>query len=371
MTTRILTTHVGSLPRTRTLLDANRRHAAGELDDDALGEVLAQEVAAVVARQAGTGIDVVNDGEYGHRSVDPVDYSAWWTYSFARLSGVSLHDVQDLPALGIRRPRSARVLLTLSEFTDRRDWKAFHEAYAGPSSGIGFAGAPERVPVVTGPLTYTGADDVAPDARLLVEGLAAAGFVAALSPGSLARLADALRTEYRAVTDTGLTVQVDAPTSPSAGARSTLSPPSSSIGLGLPRASRPSTGPWRASTPPGCACTCAGAPGTGSTPRTSASPTSSTSPWRSTPTGCPSRPQTCATSTSGACGRPPSCPRASTSCPGSCRTPPTSWSTLPRRRPHRAPRPPCPSRARRRLHRLRPGRTRSPPDRLGQARRPH
>ena len=33
MTTRIRTTHVGSLPRTDALLEANAAHAAGTLDD--------------------------------------------------------------------------------------------------------------------------------------------------------------------------------------------------------------------------------------------------------------------------------------------------------------------------------------------------
>ena len=232
MTTPIRTTHVGSLPRTPALLDANRRHAAGQIDGATFREVLAQEVTAVVTRQLRAGLDIVNDGEYGHFSVDPVDYSAWWTYSFTRLSGISLYDVADLGNAGVREPRSAQGLLTLSAFTDRRDWRAFQEAYADPASGIGLVGGSESVPVVTGPLTYTGADDVARDTRLLTQALATAGadtsrgFVAALSPGSLARLADAhyaddesvllaaadaLRHEYRAITEAGLSVQVDAP----------------------------------------------------------------------------------------------------------------------------------------------------------------
>lgn len=232
MTTPIRTTHVGSLPRTPALLDANRRHAAGQIDGATFREVLAQEVTAVVTRQLRAGLDIVNDGEYGHFSVDPVDYSAWWTYSFTRLSGISLYDVADLAGAGVREPRSAQGLLTLSAFTDRRDWRAFQEAYADPASGIGLVGGSESVPVITGPLTYTGTDDVARDTRLLTQALATAGadtsrgFVAALSPGSLARLADAhyaddesvllaaadaLRHEYRAITEAGLTVQVDAP----------------------------------------------------------------------------------------------------------------------------------------------------------------
>ena len=53
-TTKILTTHVGSLP----FLSLDRGFGAG--DDSHLGE----DVAAIVAHQRAIGVDVINEGEY-------------------------------------------------------------------------------------------------------------------------------------------------------------------------------------------------------------------------------------------------------------------------------------------------------------------
>ena len=61
---RILTTHVGSLPRSPELGDLLIRDEAGEAIDKARLAHLGQEaVRHVVARQAAAGIDIVNDGE--------------------------------------------------------------------------------------------------------------------------------------------------------------------------------------------------------------------------------------------------------------------------------------------------------------------
>jgi 5-methyltetrahydropteroyltriglutamate--homocysteine methyltransferase len=67
MPDRILTSHAGSLPRPEDLIALNQRRAAGDYPDETeyLGSLRAA-VADVVARQRGTGIDLVNDGEYGH-----------------------------------------------------------------------------------------------------------------------------------------------------------------------------------------------------------------------------------------------------------------------------------------------------------------
>ncbi|MGH6990540.1 MAG: hypothetical protein ACREE3_11650, partial [Stellaceae bacterium] len=53
-TDRILTTHVGSLPQLRVLDPAAPDHGAR----------LKEDVAAVVAKQRATGLDVINEGEY-------------------------------------------------------------------------------------------------------------------------------------------------------------------------------------------------------------------------------------------------------------------------------------------------------------------
>ena len=225
MTTQIRTTHVGSLPRTDALIAANKDHQDGALPDADFEAVITEAVDSVIARQASIGIDIVNDGEYGHLMTQSVDYGAWWGYSFLRFSGLEV-----LPEPPARRPSGK---LELDAMTDRRDWAAFADAYADPTSGIHIANRrPWVFPTVTGPLSYTGADLVARDIALTKRGLEAAGktlsegFVAALSPASAARVgntyyeddeaavwawAEALREEYKAIADAGLTVQIDAP----------------------------------------------------------------------------------------------------------------------------------------------------------------
>lgn len=225
--TTIRTTHVGSLPRTDVLLAANAEHATGALSDADLAEVVRLQTDAVVARQARIGLSIVNDGEYGHAMTEKVDYGAWWSYSFTRFSGLEI--LQDPPR---RRPTPAGKL-ELDAMTDRRDWVAFADAYRDPTSGIHLATRrPWSFPAVTGEIRYTGHDVVARDVQALSSALKDAGkplsegFIASISPAAAARVgnyfyeddeaavwawASALRQEYKAITDAGLTVQVDAP----------------------------------------------------------------------------------------------------------------------------------------------------------------
>jgi 5-methyltetrahydropteroyltriglutamate--homocysteine methyltransferase len=67
MPDRILTSHAGSLPRPEDLIALNERRAEGDFsnEDEYLGRLRAA-VADVVARQREIGIDLVNDGEFGH-----------------------------------------------------------------------------------------------------------------------------------------------------------------------------------------------------------------------------------------------------------------------------------------------------------------
>ena len=85
---RILTTHAGSLPRPEALLEKNRPKLMGEAyDAAAYAATLSAAVAEVCGKQAQIGIDVVNDGEFGKASAGPIDYGAWSSYAWARLSG--------------------------------------------------------------------------------------------------------------------------------------------------------------------------------------------------------------------------------------------------------------------------------------------
>ncbi len=87
---KIRTTHVGSLPRTPELLEANRRRAEGTIEDQEFFEILQKASDEVVQRQVDLGIDIVNEGEYGHITSGAVDYGAWWNYSFSRLGGLTM-----------------------------------------------------------------------------------------------------------------------------------------------------------------------------------------------------------------------------------------------------------------------------------------
>jgi 5-methyltetrahydropteroyltriglutamate--homocysteine methyltransferase len=83
-TDRILTTHVGSLPRGQAVLDLLYKKESGELyDRPALDTAITAGVDSVVAQQVAMGIDVVSDGETGK-----VGYA---TYIKDRLSGFDGH----------------------------------------------------------------------------------------------------------------------------------------------------------------------------------------------------------------------------------------------------------------------------------------
>lgn len=227
----IITTHVGSLPRTPTLLAANKARLNGEFfgGDEEFEGLLQDEVVALVERQAEIGIDVVGDGEYGKEMTAAVDYGAWWTYSFQRTSGLEI----DTDMAWLTDPvQSEPGNVKLTGFAHRRDRTIFAEAYNDPESGI-FTGGGADVrpfPKATGEIVYIGQDAIAADIAGLKAGLAATGakegFLTALSPGSASRIsndfyateeewiyawADVLREEYKAIIDAGLILQIDDP----------------------------------------------------------------------------------------------------------------------------------------------------------------
>jgi len=229
MPDRILTSHAGSLPRPEDLLDLNKQRAAGEFSDEAeyLGR-LREAVADVVARQRAIGIDLVNDGEYGHSMGQQYDYGSWWTYVFQRLGGVELTriSIAEMP-----QAKAKPGEVTLATFGERRDWQAFAEAYMDPSSGASVPNREDAVaPVCRGPITYQGHEAVRRDIADMKAAMAAAGvsdgFLNAVAPGSCGRFgnqyygddeemlwacADAMREEYAAIVEAGLILQLDDP----------------------------------------------------------------------------------------------------------------------------------------------------------------
>ena len=235
----IRTSHAGSLPRTPELLEANRAkqtqntaRLAGEAVTDAdaerYDELLTASVVDLVARQRDLGISIPNDGEYGHAMAADFDYGAWWHYSFARTDGLELDDVDKWEAPAKRSEPGA---IRLTSFGDRRDRNLFADVYGDESSGTD-TGTQPQFPKATGPISYIGHAQVAADIANLKAGLSAAGYderdgyINALSPGSASRIAnehyateeefiwawaDVLREEYLAITEAGLTVQIDDP----------------------------------------------------------------------------------------------------------------------------------------------------------------
>ncbi|HVL37325.1 MAG TPA: cobalamin-independent methionine synthase II family protein [Burkholderiales bacterium] len=204
---RILTTHVGSLPRPPALLERYRQRA------DVSSE-LRSAVAEVVRRQRELGIDIVNDGEYGKAVRRAIDYGAWASYIYERLSG---YEVRDLPDGGILR-RSK----------DRADFAAF---YAEDGSVKETVQARPRAMVCTSAVRYTGQALVARDLdnlrAALDGGKATAAFVTSVSPSSIEALqpnahyrsqeeygwavAEAMKEEYTAIGNAGFTLQIDDP----------------------------------------------------------------------------------------------------------------------------------------------------------------
>jgi len=104
-TDRILTTHVGSLPRPKALAELLMLKDKGEAyDREALERAVREAVADIVRRQVETGVDIVDDGE-----MSKPGYS---TYIADRLEGFSGHaprkpplDTRDYPAFNAAMTR--------------------------------------------------------------------------------------------------------------------------------------------------------------------------------------------------------------------------------------------------------------------------
>ncbi len=212
----VLTTHAGSLPRPEALIEINVDKGAGETyDERAYAERLSTSVAEICRAQAEIGVDVINDGEFGKATRGAIDYGAWQSYAWGRLSGWEPGEPRPSPGMSTRRDRAR-----FAEFYRELDGRDF----VSSSSLIA------RPPVVTGPLAYVGHDAVAADIENFKAAFAAVdaadGFITSVAPGSFARrqndyyktdeefleaLGEALREEYSAIIEAGLNLQLDDP----------------------------------------------------------------------------------------------------------------------------------------------------------------
>jgi 5-methyltetrahydropteroyltriglutamate--homocysteine methyltransferase len=198
---RILTTHVGSLPRPQDVVDQVWAEDKGEaVDRDEYERVIGAAVKQRVRDQVDAGVDFVSDGE-----MSKIGYA---TYIRHRLSGFEVGDV----------PRATPADL---------------DAYPSFRDRLAAAGATAKYlrPICRGPITYEHTEPMERDlARLnaATDGQPVEGaFMNAPSPGIIAlfqpneyygtldeyldALAEAMKTEYEGIVNAGILLQIDAP----------------------------------------------------------------------------------------------------------------------------------------------------------------
>ncbi|WP_207592999.1 cobalamin-independent methionine synthase II family protein [Halomontanus rarus] len=199
---RISTTHVGSLPRPPKLLELlTARQDGTDVDEDEWTTTVADATKNVLERQAEVGLDVVNNGEQSRVSFN-------W-YVADRLSGIDGEREQELWA-------------DLQEYPEYAD-----ETFQTDVIDLSMQ------PAVTGPVEYTGREEVEIELEEFHDALAAVDadfegtFVTSASPSIVATthvdeyydsyeeflfaISDAMREEYELVAESGATLQIDAP----------------------------------------------------------------------------------------------------------------------------------------------------------------
>ena len=200
---RILTTHVGSLPRSESLSDLLIRREAGESYDRGQFEAeMEKAVRHVVNRQKEAGIDLGNDGEQQR--------VGFQTYVPARMSGFA----------GESKRRRGR------------EFEEFPELVRYLTHRFPHVSKQQNAPEARGELHYHDTKAIAAEIALFKR-IAGEGrpfgemFMTAPSPGIiastmlnafyrtqedyLAAIAREMKNEYRAIADAGLTLQIDAP----------------------------------------------------------------------------------------------------------------------------------------------------------------
>jgi 5-methyltetrahydropteroyltriglutamate--homocysteine methyltransferase len=203
-TDRILTTHVGSLPRRLRLLDMMKNKLSGAgYDADAYEACIRDEVAECVRKQADTGIDILTDGEQSK--------PGFAAYVRERLDGFEA------------RP-GTKIDLFAAEVA------AFPEYYEQYFKTAMFGGgvAPPAPLFCVGPVAYRGVAELQRDIGNLKAAAAKvqhrAVFMPAIAPSGVGKneyykteeefinaVGAALRTEYKAIADAGFLLQIDDP----------------------------------------------------------------------------------------------------------------------------------------------------------------
>lgn len=200
MADRILTTHVGSLPRGRAVTDLVFARERGDpVDDTEFATVVAQAVKHVIAKQAAAGIDFVSDGEQSK-----ISYA---TYIKDRISGFEGDSPRVVPA----------DLEAFPQFLERQAKSGGTPTYRRPMN-VAATSAFDLTPLH---------DDIDRLRQASIGVEVAGAFMNAPSPGIISlfqptshyttqdayleALAEAMRPEYEAIVEAGLTLQIDAP----------------------------------------------------------------------------------------------------------------------------------------------------------------
>ena len=206
-TDRILTTHVGSLPRPDDLFEMMLARMDGKpVDEAAFAQRVRKAVADGVRQQVAVGLDVVSDGEMGRPS--------FITYAAQRLDGLEKRE-------GVRP----------SPFSNTRETKDFPEYYQSAVAEQVSARRRRALMVCAGPIKYKGHAQIRADLETLKSALngvkAAEAFVPAIAPSNVETttpneyypsdeayvfaIAEAMREEYKAIVDAGFLLQIDDP----------------------------------------------------------------------------------------------------------------------------------------------------------------
>lgn len=206
-TDRILTTHVGSLPRPDDLFELMLSRMDGKpVDEKAYAERVRMAVKDTVREQVAAGIDVVNDGEMGKPS--------FITYAASRLEGLEKREGN--------RP---------SPFANTRETRDFPEYYQSALAEQVTARRRRALMVCAGPIKYKGQAALNAELQSLKAALQGSGateaFVPAIAPSNIETttpnehyktaeeyvfaIADAMRQEYKAIVDAGFLLQIDDP----------------------------------------------------------------------------------------------------------------------------------------------------------------
>jgi len=199
---RILTTHVGSLPRNEVLTDLLIRREAGETIDPAtMAAEMDRAVRETVAAQVAAGIDIGNDGEQqrvGFQTYIPARMSGFAGES-KRKVGKDFQEVPELIEMFLRRfPKRAKIsnapqAVGEVRYLDTKDIKGEIARFKSCASGAPFAE------------TFA----TAPSPGIVATTMMNAYY--ASHEDYLAVLAREMRPEYLAIHEAGLVLQIDAP----------------------------------------------------------------------------------------------------------------------------------------------------------------